>query len=320
MADSALTQSARSLLGRWLTQRQREALAGYVFISPWLIGFLGLTLFPIGFSLVMAFMRWPAIGRPRWIALSNFQRMFSDGLVWHSLRVTLYYVVISAPLGVVIGLAIALLMNTKIPGVNVFRTAYYLPSLVTMAAQAVLWYYVFQPKHGLLNVALGWFGIRGPAWLASPSWVMPAFVIMGMWHVGGAMVTYLAGLQSVPTEMYESAKIDGANLFQRLMRITLPMISPVIFYNLIQRIIGCFQVFALAYMLFGGARGGDSANPARHAAHFYMLYLYEKAFLLFEFGYASALAWFLFIIILAATLLVFRSSSAWVFYQGELRE
>jgi multiple sugar transport system permease protein len=299
---------------RNLTMHKREAIGGLLFVSPWIIGFLVWTVGPMLWSFAMTFTNWDVFNPPRFVGLDNWIRMLTqDRLFWISLRVTLLYAVATIPLGLVIGLGIALLMNTNMPGMRIWRTIYYLPILVSEAAQAVLWIYIFNPRYGVINVFLRALGIDGPSWLSSSQWLMPAFWIMSMWHVGGAMMIYLGGLQSVPSELHEAAEIDGAGVIQRFWSITLPMLSPVILYNLIVRLIGTFQVFTLAYIITDG-RG----TPGR-AGYFYMLHLYQMGFRDFRMGYASTMAWFLFIVLVGLTVLVFKSSNAWVFYQGEMR-
>ena len=194
-----------------------------------------------------------------------------------------------------------------------WRTIYYLPSVIAGVAVALLWMRIFNPKIGILNPFLARFGIQGPGWLNDPKWAMPALVIMSLWGVGGGMIIYLAGLQGVPTTLYEAAKVDGASLWQRFWHVTLPMVTPVIFYNLVMGMIGAFQFFTVVYVATGG-----SGSPAR-ATLFYNLYLYQNAFKYFEMGYASTMAWILFLIVMALTILVFRSSAVWVYYEGELK-
>jgi multiple sugar transport system permease protein len=296
--------------GYWTMARQESAWA-YLFILPWGIGFIVLTIGPMLASLYYSFTRFNIIDSPVWIGLENYQRVFQDPLFWKSLQVTLYYAALALPLGLVLGLFIAVLLNQKIPGVSLWRTTYYLPSVISGVAVAVLWVRIFNPKIGLLNTMLERVGINGPGWLQDPDWAIPALVIMGLWSIGGTMIIYLSGLQGVPTAMYDAAKVDGANRLQAFRYVTLPMISPVIFYNLVMGLIGTFQYFTIAYTATGAA-----GNPARSTL-FYNLYLYQSAFRYFEMGYASTMAWILFFIVLVLTLLIFRSSSIWVYYEGQ---
>jgi multiple sugar transport system permease protein len=298
--------------GYWTMARQESAWA-YFFILPWGIGFIGLTLGPMLASLYYSFTRFNIIDSPIWVGLENYRRVFQDPLFWKSLQVTLYYAALALPLGLVLGLFVAVLLNQKIPGVSLWRTVYYMPSVISGVAVAVLWVRIFNPKIGLVNTLLAQVGINGPGWLQDPNWAIPALVIMGLWSIGGTMIIYLSGLQGVPTALYDAAKVDGANRMQTFRFVTLPMVTPVIFYNLVMGLIGTFQYFTIAYTATGSA-----GNPARSTL-FYNLYLYQSAFRYFEMGYASTLAWILFFIVLILTLLIFRSSSIWVYYEGQKR-
>jgi multiple sugar transport system permease protein len=250
---------------------------------------------------------------PNFIGVANYINMFiKDARFWHSLQVTLTFAIFAIPLGLVFGLLLALLLNAKVPGLSIWRTLYYTPSVVSGVAVAVLWLYLFNPRYGIINWLLSLVKINGPGWLASPDWALPALIIMSLWSVGGGMIIYLAGLQGIPTVFYEAAEIDGANSVQSFFSITLPLITPVLFYNLVTGIIGTFQIFTSVYVMTAG-------GPAE-ATLFYNLYLFNNAFKYNQMGYASALAWMLFLIVLILTLLVFRSSSTWVYYEGELRK
>ena len=298
---------------RSLTMSQREAAWAYFFISPWILGFIFFTVGPMLASLYYSFTRYNIISSPQWLGLANYRDIVKDPLFWKSLQVTVYYASLALPLGLLFGFFLAILLNQKIPGVNVWRTVYFLPSVIAGVAVALLWIRIFNPKIGILNPFLAKFGIQGPGWLNDPNWAMPALVIMSLWGVGGGMIIYLAGLQGVPTALYDAAKVDGASLWQRFWYVTLPMMTPVIFYNLVMGLIGAFQYFTTVYVATGG-----SGSPAR-ATLFYNLYLYQNAFKYFEMGYASSMAWILFVIVLLLTMLVFRSSQAWVYYEGQLR-
>jgi len=298
---------------RVLSLSRREAMWAYILISPWLIGFVWLTAGPMITSAVFTFAEYDLLNPLRFIGLQNWRYMFTqDPLFWHSLKVTLTFSVVALPAGLVLGLALALLLNAKVPGLTIWRTVYYMPSVVAGVAVAVLWNQVFNPRFGIINWMLSWFGIKGPGWLQSPDWALPALIIMSLWGVGGGMIIYLAGLQSIPTTLYEAATIDGASMWQRFSHITLPLITPVIFYNLVIGIIGTFQYFTNAYVMTNG-------GPA-NATLFYNLYLYRNTFQYQRLGYGSALAWLLLFIVLVMTALVFRSSSAWVYYEGELKK
>lgn len=294
-----------------MTIGKRETLEFYLFISPWILGFIIFAAGPIAAVFILSLYSWQIISPAEFIGVENYVSLIQDPLFWQSLKVTLYYV-LSVPLRLVAGLAVAVLLNQKIRGVAFFRTVYYLPSVNLGVAVALLWSWIFQPEFGLLNYALSKIGIQGPAWLFSETWVIPSFIIMSLWGMGGAMVIYLAALQGVPTELYEAAELDGAGNWSRFVHITLPMISPVILFNLIIGIINSFQVFVQSYVMTNGGPG--------NASLFYVLYLYRNAFQYFNMGYACTLAAILFIIILITTILIFRLSAGWVYYEGALRK
>ena len=308
--------ASKNLAKRRLSLSQKEALWGYAFTVPWIFGFLVFTLGPMIASLYFSFTKYNIIDPPTWIGLRNYQRMlFEDPLFWHSLQRTLYYAALALPLGLLFGLFLAILLNQKIPGVNLWRTAYFLPSVVAGVAVSLLFVRLFNPRVGLINPFLMSIGIENPpGWMNDPNWSIPTLVIMSLWGVGGGMIIYLAGLQGIPTALYEAAKIDGAGTWHRFRHVTIPMMTPVIFYNLVMGLIGSFQYFTEVYVATSGNGG-----PLRSTL-VYNLYLYQNAFKYFEMGYASSLAWFLLLLTLVATLLVFRSSPFWVFYEGEVRK
>ncbi len=298
------------MAARRISLSKREAIEGYVFLLPWIIGFLLFSLGPILASVYLSFTRYRGAGMPEWIGIANFQKMFTaDHLFWQSLKVTAIYAVGYLPLGLVFGFSIALLMNQRAHGISVFRTIYYTPAVVSGAAVAILWSFVFHRDFGVLNSILAWFGVNPIAWLSNERYVLPAFIIMGLWGVGGGMIVYLSGLQAIPTELYEAASIDGANSWRRFWSITIPLMTPTIFFNLITGLIGTLQIFSTAYIM---TQGGPN-----YATYFYSLNIYNTTFRSLNFGYAAALAWMLFILILVLTLLVFRSSRHWVYYAGE---
>lgn len=299
--------------GRLRSLRKREALSGYLFIMPWILGFLMFTLGPTIASLYFSFSNYDIINPAEWVGLKNYVRLFQDPLFWQSLKVTLYYAALALPLNLMIGFVLAVLLNQKVPGVNLWRTLYYLPSVIAGVAVALLWVRIFNPRIGLLNPFLAQFGIKGPGWLQDPDWAIPSLVIMSLWSVGGTMIIYLSGLQGVPTSLYDAAKVDGASRLQTFFHVTLPMMSPVIFYNLVMGLISTFQYFTVAYTATNG-----TGSPV-HSTLFYNLYLYQNAFRYTEMGYASAMAWVLLVIVLVLTLLVFRSSAVWVYYEGQLK-
>jgi len=293
-----------------------ENLAGYLFISPWIIGFLLFGLFPFLSSFLLSFCRWDIITPTQFVGLDNYARILvregiDSRLFRKSLTNTVYYSSLAVPLGMIGGISIALLLNKPQRIMRVFRTIYYLPAVTSGVAVALLWAWLFNADFGLINSFLRKFGIIGPAWLESQEWAIPALVIMGLWGVGGSMVIYLAGLQSIPKHLYEVADIDGASGFRKLIHVTLPMLSPTIFFTLIGGIIASFQVFVPAYVM---TRGGPG-----NATLFYVLNLYFNAFEYFRMGHACALAWILFVIILVLTLIQFKLAKRWVYYAGELR-
>ena len=291
----------------------RNQRLGLLFALPWIIGFTVFIAYPILASLYYSFCSYDAIRPPKWIGIQNYQRMFSeDELFWKSLGNTLYIVVIGLPLALIASLGIALLLNQKLKGMAFYRTVFYLPSITPVVATSILWLWLLNPDMGLVNIGLGKLGIsQPPSWLTDPAWAKPALILMGLWGAGGSMVIYLAGLQDVPESLYEAASLDGANRLQQLRHITLPMLSPVILFNLIMGLIGAFQYFTQAYVMTNG--GPEDATT------FYALHMFNRAFMDFKMGYASAMAWILFLITLGAAVFVFRSSAKWVYYAGEAR-
>lgn len=300
-----------SILNRrpWLNASRREALTFYLLISPWLIGFLVFVLGPMLASLYFSFTEWNLLKPPAWIGARNYVRMANDPLIAQAFKVTALFTLVYVPLELIGGLGLALLLNQKVRGMRAFRTMFYLPSVVSGVAYVVLWMWIFHPRAGLLNTILGFIGIEGPTWLASPDWALPAIVIMSLWGLGRTMVIYLAGLQGIPQQLYESAALDGANGWRQFWAITLPLLTPTIFFNLVLSIIATSQTFTQAFV---ATNGGPLDSTL-----FYVLYLYRQAFQNFRMGYASAMAWVLFVVILALTLLVIRSARSWVYYDGE---
>ncbi|MBX6772552.1 MAG: sugar ABC transporter permease [Chloroflexi bacterium] len=289
---------------------RREEIAFYLFASPWLIGFILWIAGPMLISLGLSFTDYAVITAPHFTGLDNYVQMLTDDdLVWQSLRVTVTYAAGAIPLGLVAALLLALLMNQKIRGIAVFRTIYYMPAVISGVPVALLWMWILNPDFGIVNNALASLGIQGPKWLFSETWVIPSFIIMSLWTIGAPMVIYLAGLQGIPKHLYEAAEIDGAGAWTKFTHITIPMISPIIFFNAVMGVIGSFQIFTPAYVMTNG-------GPA-NASLFFGLYLYNNAFKYFKMGYASALAWLMFAIILVLTLLVIRSSPYWVYYESK---
>ncbi len=288
--------------------KHRETLWFYLLISPFVIGLVAFTAGPMLASLYYSFTHYDIVSPAQWVGLENFAGLIDDEFFWKSLKVTTLYTLMSVPLGLVVSLCIALLLNQRIPGLRVFRTLFYLPTVITGVSLATLWLWVFSADYGILNYAIfNLFGVKGPAWMRSETWVLPALSIVSLWGIGGTMVIFLAGLQSIPTELYEAADLDGAAGMRKLFAITLPLLSPVIFFNLITSLIGAFQTFTTAQVM---SRGGPN-----YASLFYVLYLYQVGFRDFRMGYASALAWVLFVIVLVLTMIAFRSSVSWVHYE-----
>jgi len=293
---------------------RRQAVEGLLCIAPWLVGFLCLTLGPMIFSFAISLTKWDLISAPKFVGFGNYATIFADDFRFRkSLAVTALYAAMSLPLGMIGSLAVAMLLNLNLRGMRVFRSIFYIPAILPGAAVAMLWLWILKPQGGVLNYFLGFLHISPKPWLSSPDWALPAFVIMSLWGIGGGMIIYLAGLQSVPTQLYEAAEIDGAGSWKKFWTITLPMISPTIFFNLIMGIIGSFQVFTASYIMTPGGGPGYSTL-------FYVLYLYQKAFKYLQMGYASALAWILFVVVLVLTLVVFRTSARWVYYEAEVKQ
>jgi multiple sugar transport system permease protein len=246
------------------------------------------------------------IGNPRFIGVENYKRIVNDKFFWQSLKVTSIYL-LNVPLNLIIGLLLAILLNQKIKGLSIYRTIYYLPSVTAGVAVSLLWLWIFNPRFGIINLLLSYIGIKGPAWLSDEHWALPALIIMSTWGVGGSMLIYLGALQGIPTQFYEAAILDGAGIWDRFKYITIPMITPVILLNLIMGIINSFQTFTQAFVMTNGG--------PNYATLFYVLYLYQQAFRWFNMGYAAALAWILFLIILVCTIVIFKTSAGWVYYE-----
>lgn len=288
---------------------RKEALSGYLYISPWIFGFLLFTAIPILASFYLAFTSYRGYGAIELIGFDNFIKMFTDDdIFWQSAKVTLIYVIGFLPPGLVLGYSIALLMNQKVRGITLFRTIYYLPAILTGVAVAMMWQFVFHREFGVLNAILGWVGVEPISWLFDRRWVMVAFIIMGLWGVGGGMIIYLAGLQSIPSDLYEAATIDGANPWQKLWKITIPLTTPVIFFNLVTGMIATFQIFTQPFVM---TQGGPN-----YATYFFSLNIYYTTFRSLRLGYASAMALVLFLLILGLTSIVLFTSNRWVYYSG----
>lgn len=301
--------ASKTLPRRVLSLRTNEATWFYIFLLPWLIGFLVFTLFPILASLGLGFTRYNAIKPFDWVGLKNFIFLSKDTIFIKSLRVTLTYTVIFVPIQLMISLFLAVLLNLRVFGMRTIRTIYYLPAILPTVVTGLVWVWLFNPDFGLLNFLLfKIFGIHGPNWLGSERWVMSAVIISGLWGMGAGVLIFLAALQNVPDELYEAAELDGATVLHRFWHVTIPMISPVILYNLLIFMIGALQVFARIYVL--------TAGGPNYGSYFYNIYVYDNAFSYFKLGLASAQAWILFIIIMLMTLITLRSSGRWVYYAG----
>ncbi len=292
---------------------QREAMWGFIFLSPWIVGILAFTAIPMVASLILSLTNYNPIHPEaiRFIGLSNFALFFSDPQMLQAAGVTLRFVLISLPLSIAIPLGLAVLVNAKhLLGKDVFRTLFYMPIMIPVVVSVMVWGGILNSNSGWLNRFLALLGITGPAWLQDENWVVPAIVIMGFWGVGNAMLIFLAGLQNVPTELYEAARVDGAGAVYTFFRITVPMISPVIFYNLTLALIGSFQIFVPGYII-GNGRGDPNG-----ATMFYNIYLYRTAFNYQDMGYGTTLAWAMFIVVLILTIILFNTQRRWVYYAG----
>lgn len=289
------------------TVASRRTLLGYIFISPFILGFLLWFLLPALTAVWLTFTDWNMISPPRFIGLGNIQRLFKDKLLVQALKVTSTYTIVSVPVGLVLGFMVALLMNTKVRGITVFRTIYYMPSIVPAVASAVLWAWILNSEFGLLNALIRSVGLPKVRWLQEPEWALPALILMSLWGLGGGMVIYLAGLQGIPEVFYEAAEIDGAGRWGKLWHVTIPLMGPVILFNLVMGIIGSFQVFTAGFLITDGG--------PQNATLFYVLYLWRNGFEYLDMGYAATLAWVLFLIILALTLFIFKYVGGMVYYE-----
>jgi multiple sugar transport system permease protein len=299
-------------------RERREALTFYLLVSPFIVGFLVFTLIPMVGSIALSFTSWDFVNKPVWLGLQNYQNLLSDQDFLQGIKVTLSYAAMALPAGLIMSLVLAMLMNRDIPGVNVFRAIYYMPSLLAGFSVAALWIFVFDTQHGILNNILASVGLPRVGWLTDPNWALKSFVIMGLWGIGNTILIYLAGLKGIPQQLYEAAAIDGAGFWARLRHVTLPMLSPTIFFNLITGLIGVFQYFDQSYVMTNGGPPIIRGDQIVGSTRFYMLKLYNDAFRSREFGYAASEAVVLFIFIMIVTVLVIRSSALWVYYEGNV--
>ena len=312
---SIKAENAEAISNFWFTRqynrlslKQRRTLMGYMFIMPFILGFFFWFLIPAAVAGNLTLQRWNLISPPRYVGMYNFNKLLSDPLLGQSLKVTFLFSAISVPIGLVFAFFLASLINTKMPGIAVFRTIYFLPSIVPAVANAILWAWLFNTEFGLINFVIRWFGGPKIGWLQDPNWVMVAFVILTIWGVGGSMIIFLAGLQGIPQIYYEAAEIDGAGRRDRLRYVTLPMMSPIIFFNLVIGFINSFQVFVSALLITNGG--------PQNSTLFLVLYIYRTAFQSQKMGYAAVLSWLLFAILMVLSFLVFRYIGSRVYYEN----
>ena len=290
----------------------RDLRNGLLFIAPWLMGLLVFTLYPIGASFYYSFTQYDVVSAPVWVGVQNYAQILTgDTAFWRAVGNTLWYGGVSIPLGLTVAVGVALLLNMKVRGLPFFRTVFFLPSIVPDVASSLLWAWILNPQFGLANAVLRALRIPTLGWLSDPTWAKPSLVLIGLWGFGGSMVIFLAALQDIPEQLYEAAELDGANAWRKTWHVTLPMLTPTIFFNLVLGVIGAFQYFTTAFVL---ARGGE--GPAGSLL-FYALLIYRNAFSYFKMGYASALSWLLFAFVFLLTLIIFKSSGRWVYYEGE---
>ena len=296
----------------WNNRTRLNFRIGMVFLLPWSIGFLLFTLYPMVASLIYSFSDYHTRKPLVWVGLLNYVTMFEDHLFWQSLLNTVYMVVIGVPLTLLASFICALLLNLKVRGQSVYRVIYFLPSIVPTVASTLLWLWILNPQSGIMNTILGYFHLPGPNWLNDPDWAKPSLILLGMWGMGNTIVIYLSGLQDVSASLIEAAELDGANWFQRLRYITIPMVSPITLFNLVTGMIFMFQYFAQAYVF----RGTQTLGFPLNSTLFYSVYLFQVGFLYLKIGYASAMAWVLFLIILGSTLLLLKISDRFTYYAG----
>jgi multiple sugar transport system permease protein len=288
---------------------KRDTFAFFAFASPWIFGFIFLTVLPMLISLVISFTKWDILTPPKWIGLGNYQGMLTDPLFFKSLQVTFTYTIFVVPLHVVVSIFVALLLNNKIKGMNLYRTIYYMPAVVSGVVVAIVWLWMFNPEFGVFNNLLEKIGIEGPKWVFDENWALPSLVIMSLWNVGGSIVIYLAALQNVSTELYEAAQIDGAGWWSQFFNITLPGISPVLLFTVMTGIIGALQTFTPAFIMTNGG--------PNYATTFYAFYIYNNAFKFHKMGMASAQAWVMFILVFLITLVAIRIVGKYTYYEAK---
>jgi multiple sugar transport system permease protein len=296
--------------GSWSQRTRQNFKIGMLFIAPWTMGFLLFTLYPMVMALVYSFSEYHSRQPLIFVGAANYLAMVKDSLFWKSLQNTVFMVVIGVPLTLLASFICAVLLNLKVRATSIYRVIYFLPSIVPTVASTILWLFIMNPQFGILNTFLGYLGIDGPNWLRDPVWAKPALILLGLWGMGGTIVIYLSGLQDVSPSLLEAAELDGASWLARLRHITIPLVSPITLFNLITGVIGMFQYFAQAYVF----RGGGSLGSPLNSTLFYSVYLYQQGFLFLKMGYASALAWVLFFVILACTVLLLKVSERFTYY------
>jgi multiple sugar transport system permease protein len=295
----------------YLRPQARHTINGLLFAAPWLIGLSVFWIYPILASAYYSFTKFNGLQTPQWLGLKNYTDLFTnDADFWMAVYNTFYFAAISIPLAIIFSFVLAMMLNAKIKFQVVYRTIYFLPTLVPEVALALVWVYLFTPGTGIINVPFDWIGVRGPCWLTCPEWSRVTIVLLALWIIGQQVVLYLAGLQDVPQDYYDAADVDGANFLHKFRHVTVPLMTPVVFFHLVTSVIGALQFFTVPYIMTGGT--GFPANTTL----FYSIYLYRNAFHYFQMGYASAMAWLLFLATLIITLIIFRSSKLWVFYAG----
>ena len=293
-------------------RRQRWAIAPWLFISPWILGFVFFTLGPLMFSLYMSLHDWPVVGERHFVGVQNYQVMLTqDPKFWHSLGVTAKFAAIFVPLNIALSFLLAVLLNVQVHGTALFRTAFYLPSVISGVALVMIWSWIYSKDYGLLNYGLSILGVDGPNWLGDPQWSIVAIIIASLWGLGGTMLILLAGLQSIPKELYEAARMSGVPGWAQVVHITLPMLSPMLLFTFITSLISAFQQLTIALLL---TKGGPM-----NSTYFFAMYIYDNAFKFHDMGYAAAMSWVMFLIILVLSLTVLKYSAAWVHYEGEMK-
>ncbi|HEX3811364.1 MAG TPA: sugar ABC transporter permease [Mycobacteriales bacterium] len=297
-------------------QSRRALKVGLAFISPWILGFLAFTVIPLATSLYYSFTDYNGLSVSNWVGFRNYEQIFTkDPYIRVALYNTLYLAVFGVVLGGVLAFVIALLLNQKVRGIGIYRTLFYLPTMLPIVVSAFVFTLVLDPSTGVLNKVLGWFGVTGPGWLFSTTWSKPALIILGLWGVGNSVIIYLAGLQDIPKHLIEAATVDGAGWWARLRNVTMPLLSPIIFFNLLLAIIYAFQNFISVFYLTSNGGGSTAGGPANSTMTWGLL-IYEDAFVNSQIGYASAMSWLMLIFVLIITALMFGMSKRWVYYEG----